>query len=117
MSRYYEMSVEISGYSPDKLATIQDATSNLWPFSDWDEYDNTLSASGCEHLCGGESEQEFTERLSLAVWRANGAYCKISVNATYLESLPFETHSLTEADYARLIGGPQEQQDANGPGR
>ena len=27
------------------------------------------------------------------------------VNATYLEDLPYETHTLDENDYARLIGG------------
>jgi hypothetical protein len=62
-------------------------------------------------------EEEFTERLSVAIWRANGAYCEVTVNATYLENLPYETHCLNEADYARLIDKQQEQQDANGPGR
>jgi hypothetical protein len=40
----------------------------------------------------------------VAIWRANGAYCDVTVDATYLESLPYETHCLSEADYARLIG-------------
>lgn len=58
-----------------------------------------------------------TERLSLAIWRANGAYCDVTVRATYLEELPYETHCLDEADYARLIGGTQEKQHAHGSGR
>jgi hypothetical protein len=109
MSSFYEMSVEVSGYDPAKVAEIQAAAEQEWPFDDWwragDENDSaaTMHASGQNSLCGGESEEEFTERLSLAIWRANGGYCHVSVDATYLENLPFETHELDEADYARLI--------------
>ena len=70
-----------------------------------DEPGETMHASAQGNLCGGESEEEFTERLSLAVWRANGGYCSVTVDATYLENLPYETHTLDEADYARLIQG------------
>jgi hypothetical protein len=111
------MSVEITGYSPEKADAIRDAANEEWAFDDWNKRDNTLTASGRESLCGGETEEQFTERLSLAIWRANGAYCSVTVDATYLESLPYETHCLNEADYARLIGKQQEQQDANGSGR
>ena len=109
MSSFYEMSVEVSGYDPAKVAEIQAAAEQEWPFDDWwragDESDSaaTMHASGQNSLCVGESEEEFTERLSLAIWRANGGYCHVSVDATYLENLPFETHELDEADYARLI--------------
>ena len=44
-----------------------------------------LRASAQDWLAGGESEEQFTERLSVAIWRANGAYCEVSVDATYLE--------------------------------
>ena len=109
MSSFYEMSVEVSGYDPAKVAEIQAAAEQEWPFDDWwragDENDSaaTMHASGLNSLCGGESEEEFTERLSLAIWRANGGYCHVSVDATYLENLPYETHELDEANYARLI--------------
>ena len=39
----------------------------------------------------------------MAIWRANGGFCEVVVNATYLEELPYEIHALDEADYARLI--------------
>ncbi len=39
----------------------------------------------------------------MAIWKANGAYCEVSVDATYMESLPYETHSLDEDDYKRLM--------------
>ena len=57
----------------------------------------------------GRSEEQFTERLSVAIWRANGGYCRVSVDATYLENLPYETHGLDESDYARLIEGRHDQ--------
>ena len=117
MSRHYEMSVEISGHRPERADAIRAAATDQWEFIDWSDQDETLTASAEGSLCGGESEEEFTERLSVAIWRANGAYCDVTVDATYLESLPYETHCLNEADYARLIGEQQEQQDANGSGR
>ena len=103
MSRYYEMSVEISGYRPENVQAIQKAAEHEWPFKDWYDRDEAITAAAEANLCGGESEQEFTERLSMAIWRANGAYCKVTVTATYLENRPYETHCLGEDDYARLI--------------
>jgi hypothetical protein len=109
MSRFYEMSVEVSGHDRPKVAEIQAAAEQEWAFDDWwfagDDDAATMHASGQGSLCGGETEEEFTERLSLAIWRANGGYCRVSLDATYLENLPYETHELDEADYARLIQG------------
>jgi hypothetical protein len=62
-----------------------------------------LQASASDWLCGGESEEQFTERLSVAIWRANGEFCEVVVNATYLEELPYESHTLDQDDYDRLI--------------
>ena len=108
MSRFYEMAVEISGYDPAKAEDIQAAAEAEWPFDDWwlagaEEPGETMHASAQDNLCGGESEEAFTERLSLAIWRANDKFCQVMVDATYLENMPYETHSLDEADYARLI--------------
>jgi hypothetical protein len=118
MSRAYEMSVTISGHELARIETIKAAAGEEWPFQDWCDNGEDLTASAEGQLCGGESEEEFTERLSLAIWKANGAYCAVTVDATYLESLPYETHCLDEADYARLIGQQQteENQDAYGSG-
>ena len=117
MSRYYEMTVEISEHRADRAAAIQDAAAGQWEFTDWFDQEGTLTASAEGSLGGGESEDEFTERLSLAIWRANGAYCDVIVSATFLENLPYEVYQMDEADYARLITQQLEQQDANGPGR
>ena len=117
MSRSYEMSVEISGHRPEKANAVRDAAASLWGFADWYDQGDALTASAEGNLCGGESEEEFAERLSVAVWQANGAYCQVSLDATFLECRPHESYCLNEADYARLIGKQKEQEDANGPGR
>jgi hypothetical protein len=103
------MAVEISGYDPDKASEIQAAAEREWPFSDWwlagneDESEPKMQASAEHSLAGGESEEEFTERLSLAIWRANGGFCEVVVSATFLENLPYEIHTLDEDDYERLM--------------
>ena len=104
MSRYYEMDVEILGHAPEKEDQIKMAAEEEWPFRDWwSTGEGDIHASAQSTLGGGESEEQFTERLSVAIWRANGSFCEVMVNATYLEDLPFETHTLDESDYARLI--------------
>lgn len=105
MSRYYGMNVTISGYNQQNAEAIMDAAKGEWPFAEWFDSDDQITAYAENNLCGGETEEQFTERITVAIWRANGAYCEVSVDATYLESLPYETHSLDEDDYARLIGG------------
>ena len=109
MSRFYQMNVEISGYAPEKAEEIQAAAEAEWPFQEWwcgrEEPGETMRASAQDNLCAGESEEEFTEHLSLAVWRANGGYCSVTVDATYLDNLPYETHTLERSDYDRLIQG------------
>ena len=102
MSRFYEMSVEISGYDPAKAKEIQAAAEAEWAFDDWwlagtEEPGETMHASAQSNLCGGESEEEFTERLSLAVWRANGSYCSVTVGCDLFgESCPTKRTRLTK---------------------
>ena len=103
MSRYYKMSVTIKGFQPERMDAIKAAAEEEWPFDDWYEYEGSLTASAESNLGGGTTEEEFTERLSLAVWKANGDYCEVSVNATYLEELPYETHCLDRSAYERLL--------------
>ena len=111
MSRYYEMSVEISEYNQAKAAEIQAAAEQQWRFDDWLVSRNPnqsvakMQAFGQHWLCGGEDEEQFTERLAVAIWRANGGYCCVVVDATYMEDLPYESHTLDESDYDRLIQG------------
>jgi hypothetical protein len=104
MSRYYGMSVTISSHNRERTEAIREAAAIEWPFEEWTNTDDQIYAYAEDNLCGGETEEQFAERLTVAIWRANGAYCEVSVDATYLESLPYETHSLDEDDYARLVG-------------
>jgi len=109
MSRFYQMSVEVSGHDSAKVVQIQEAAEGEWPFDDWFDSGENLTASGQANLSGGEGEEEFAERLSMAIWQANCGYCRVSVDATYLEDLPYETYELDESDYARLIQGKHDQ--------
>jgi hypothetical protein len=98
------MGVEISGHNPEKEDHIKIAAEGVWPFSDWMVSDKgDLQASASDWLCGGEMEEQFTERLSVAIWRANGVFCEVIVNAVYLENLPYEIHTLDQTDYDRLM--------------
>jgi hypothetical protein len=104
MSRYYEMQVTIRKADPARTQEIQDAASDEWPFEDWNlEDDGRIWANAEGSLVGGESEKEFAERLTKAVWTANGAYCNVEIVATCLENLPCEVYSFDEDDYQRTM--------------
>ena len=106
MSRYYEMTVEITGYKAGKTQDIKDAFAGEWVLEDqWGGTGGNLSLhlSGRGNLCGGESEEEFTDRLAIAIWKANGKYCEVVVNAIYLEEFPYKTHLRSEGDYDELM--------------
>ncbi|MBN2579377.1 MAG: hypothetical protein JXB10_10330 [Pirellulales bacterium] len=119
MSRAYSMTVEISGHDPARKEAIQAAAEAEWPFEKdcWTDNGEKMNVFGDGQLCGGEMEEEFTERLSLAVWRANGAFCEVVVDATYMEELPHETHFLNENDYARLLKNKPPQTRGGKAGR
>lgn len=101
MSRAYEASVQIDGYDPKRRAAIEEAATEEWSFDDWYAQKGpldksktvpTLSASGQSQLTGGETEDEFARRLTLAIFKANKGRCKVTVNCTCLEDLPCESY-------------------------
>jgi len=109
MSRFYGMSIKITEHDKNKVSDILSAIKKEWEVRDEcccnptdEDCQNFLSAYGESFLSGGESEEEFTDRIALAVWKANGGYCHIQVDATYLESLPYETHLRDDDDYYRM---------------
>ncbi len=61
-----------------------------------------MRASSDGVLTGGESEEEFAERVARAVVKANGGPCEVEITATYLEDIPTETYSFARGDYQRL---------------
>jgi hypothetical protein len=107
MSRFFRMEVTVSGHVPLHLDAIKKAAEEEWPFEDWHESAGTWTSYAEGYLCGGECDEEFAERLSKAVWRANGAFCEVQVRAFFLKELPVESHSLSKDDYVRLMEQPQ----------
>ena len=120
MSRAYEMHVKILGYEPEHRDRIIAACTEEWEFAPEDvsetppEHceDGTELMVGAEgNLCGGETEEEFSDRLAAAVWKANGSYCEVVVCATYLEELPYEEHIRDKEYYEKWkntdVGGDE----------
>lgn len=104
MSRYYEMTVDIEGFKPKNRDKIVIAACGEWEFDPGDfDLDvgskNRMHATGRSNLWGGESEEEFVERLARIIWKANGAYCSVEVRATYLEDLPCQIYTYGRCEY------------------
>jgi len=100
------MKVTVQHYVRAHVREIVAAMSEEWEFESdtFPKMDqplpDELSALGTSSLCGGESEEEFAERLSQAVWKANQGYCHVEVQATYLDVDPPSTiHSPSMDDY------------------
>lgn len=108
MSRNYEMSVNVKGYSPKRREAIEEAAQEEWEFTDWHHYQNQdkheLTSFGQGQLCGGETEREFADRLAAAIMKANGKPCFIEIGQTCLDDLPVETYCFDTEDYKKLVG-------------
>ncbi len=104
MSRYYNMTVMINGANPARIRGITAAANREWAFEDWDTRDDFLMASADDQLCGGQTEEDFVQRMAKAIWRANGGPCRIEVTATALEDPPRKSYCFDENDYRRIVG-------------
>lgn len=112
MSRSYEMYVEVKGVNEDKVDAVKEAANALWQWEDWyvcsavegEGNGMSLSASGRSSLVGGQSEEEFARELREAIWKANSAFCAVTVAATYLEELPHNDYQGTEDEYEAWVG-------------
>lgn len=98
MSRAYRMSVTILESDPKRCESIKEAANGEWDFSDWFKHEGVISAVGESDLGGGESEDNFAAKLARAIFKANGKPCKVEVNATYLDDLPYESYSFDGDD-------------------
>ena len=106
MSRYYEMKIEIEGFDESKKDAIQQACLEEWNFESDDWFCNDvhcMEATTQGWLCGGEDEDEFSDRISKAIWKANGVFCPITVNALNMEATPYEAYTKDEEDYAKTM--------------
>lgn len=82
------MSVSVEGHLPGRVAAIGAAMLRQWwfPPEELVEYGaGTINAVGEGHLCGGETEGQFADRISAAITKANGRPCKVWVSAAYLK--------------------------------
>ncbi|NQT37233.1 MAG: hypothetical protein HQ581_07075 [Planctomycetes bacterium] len=119
MSRFYNMTVKITGAASDRIDAVKQAAEAEWPFDGWsfNAAIAQLTASADDRLCGGETEDEFAQRLAKAIWTANGDYCQVDVHATYLEDLPCDTHSFDQDQYDAFLSAtdksPKIQEDHN----
>ena len=107
MSRAYAMQVSAESFKEEKRADIEEAIEEEWT---WDyshkneEGSSTLIyMSGENSLGGGESEDEFSQRVAEAVWKANGKYCLVEVTCTYLENLPYEVYPFGQEEYDAYV--------------
>ena len=109
MSRFYEMTVRISGYNKAKESKIQDAAGDEWDFEDdWNTWDDSrkglcMRAGTQGNLHSGETEADFSQRLAVAIWKANGDVCEIEILCTYLECIPFESYSFDADNYDEIM--------------
>lgn len=113
------MSFVIAGYNKEHEDAIKEVLTDLWNIDEFcprdvTSYDIDMADNDCalevgqplmecdgdSSLCGGESEEEFADRISEAIWEANGgAYCMVHVMATYLENLPCDNHHRGRTKY------------------
>ncbi len=121
MSRYYQMQVKILEPVPDRIPAIQRAAELEWDFEEWfdtdslrimpTDYRRTISSEAYGNLCGGETPDEFAQRLARAIWVANGGYCEVRVYAMDLDNIPTDDCSLNEDDYAEWLAQEKGKSD------
>lgn len=112
MSRAYAMTVIIDEYNPKKFDDIKNNIDCVWGMSnDW-EQDGGHCFSGEGGLTMGIDEEEFSQLIRDAVWKANGGYCEVEVRCTCLDDLPTDCYSFDEDDYEKWKETKDEKQQA-----
>lgn len=87
MSRYYRMDITVQEFDVARRDAIKKAAEKEWAFenTDWAGSDMEMSNAANSNLTGGESEEEFANRLAAAIFKTNGGPCKVLITALYLE--------------------------------
>ena len=90
MGKDYFMRVTISGVNKDYIDDIIQACLTLWDFQLPDIHgwpnDLYMCFEGRDVLSGGKSECAFEEELRDAIWKANKAFCEITISPIFLET-------------------------------
>jgi hypothetical protein len=115
------MAVEIRGYDKEKAGEIQEACHEEWNFEDFwcgraGQARSSMGTAGRDNLCGGETEDQFAERLTIAIWKANKSHCDVSVHATYLEELPYDSYHFGKDEYEKLMKVSEVAEPVEGAG-
>jgi hypothetical protein len=100
MSRHYRMTVEVVCHNEDKSEAIVRACKEEWPF-DMDVI--SMAGEGKEYLRGEETTDEFAEKVSRAVWAANGGFCEVSIRCYDLENIPCDSYMYDEETYKEWL--------------
>ena len=108
MSRLYEMHFTIHGFEKSKGRAIIKAINKEWPLdnnmtSRCDQDKPHLECSGENNLCGGESENGFTERMAKTIFKANGKPCQVSIQATDLQEVPYTTYNFPKTRHCQSL--------------
>jgi hypothetical protein len=113
MSRAYRMNITVNDARLDRHQSIREMIQTEWKLDDWSVTNGEIYAEGESCLVGGETEEEFADRVTKAIWRANAAYCPVMVMAICLEELPHETHVRDQEDFERLVTDFELSSDAD----
>jgi hypothetical protein len=100
------MAFTVTGANPSRSEKIYEAIQGEWYVDElwgFGEESGTLQLSGDSRLCGGESEEEFADRLSVLIWQANQGFCEVEIIATYLENMPYEKHTRSQEFYDKVL--------------
>lgn len=117
MSRYYEMYIQVDDIPEDKVSEIIQSLQEEW-FSAIDIQSLTKKKTDTSayllsyfqegSLCGGETEEEFVDRITYVAWNTCKCFVPVEIRATCLDNLPYEDYELDEEDYAEYIKGKEE---------
>jgi len=120
MSRRYDMDIRVEGVKEKEHgALVDEAISQIWNtaygYIDPGKDPSLLLflAGGEGSLCGGETEEGFTDGVAEAIWNALGYYVSVEVSATYLEDLPCQSHCREEEEYAEHLKRKEEENGKN----
>ena len=102
MSRYYQMTCSAWKLQTGEADMIREALAEEWSWENYyeDASKTKLNLSGRDSLCGGESEEDFSARISRAIWARLGRYIPMEITCTYMENLPYRSYHPDGAHYA-----------------
>lgn len=105
MSRAYHMQFKVAELDPSKIDAISDLLGDEWvggmySYVSRDPY--SVSWDGESSLYGGETEEEFADRIAVLIWQVNQGFCMVEIVATYLENLPCETYTRDQDFYEKV---------------